>query len=77
MLWKCCVILLNVVLYVDVVDTWKWYLDPSKGYIICGVYPLLTTEDQPIHSTLSDLMSHKQVPLKVILFVWRLLRKRI
>lgn len=49
------------------VDTWKWYIDPSKRYIVCGVYHLLTTEDQLGDSTLSDLMSHKQVPLKVTL----------
>jgi len=68
MLWKCCVILLDVVLQVDVVDTWKWYLDPSQCYIVCCVYHFLTTGDQPVHSTLSDLMLHKQVPLKVTLF---------
>lgn len=64
MLWECYVLLLDVVLQVDVVDTWEWYLDPSKGYTVRGVYHLLTTVDQFVH-------------LEVTLFVWRLLRNWI
>jgi hypothetical protein len=47
-----------------VVDTWEWYLDPFKGYIVCIVYHSLTTVDRFAH-------------LEVTLFIWRLLQNRI
>jgi hypothetical protein len=41
------------------------------------VYDLLTTQDQPHLHQNSELIWHKQVPLKVSIFAWRLLRDRL
>ena len=46
---ECSVLLSNVVLQVDTVDKWLWYLEPGKGYSVCGVYQMLTTIEQSIH----------------------------
>jgi len=32
----------NIVLQDNVIDKWKWNLDPSEGYSVRGVYKLLT-----------------------------------
>jgi hypothetical protein len=42
-----------------------------------GVYHQLTTQAEPPDVTMGDLIWHKQVPLKVFIFAWRLLRDRL
>jgi len=42
-----------------------------------GVYQQLTTQAEPPDVTVGDLIWHKQVPLKVSIFAWRLLRNRL
>jgi len=42
-----------------------------------GAYHLLTTQAEPPDVGLGDLVWHKQVPLKVSIFAWRLLRDRL
>ncbi|GAU31563.1 hypothetical protein TSUD_333390 [Trifolium subterraneum] len=42
-------------------DAWQWQPDPVTGYSVRGAYQLLTS----------------QVPLKVSIFAWRLLRDRL
>jgi hypothetical protein len=58
-------------------DRWLWLPDPIGGYTVCGVYDMLTSQDQPILLQNSKLIWHKQVPLKVSIFVWHLLRDRL
>jgi len=54
-----------------------WLSDQSGGYIVRGVYDMLTSQDRPhIHQSL-ELIWHKQVPLKVTVLAWRLLRDRL
>ncbi|CAJ2666972.1 unnamed protein product [Trifolium pratense] len=53
-------------------DRWQWRLEPDTGYIVRGAYKLLTTMDEVEH-----LIWHPQVPLKVSVFAWRLLRDRL
>jgi len=70
--------LLDVILHVDlVVVGGQWQLDPTKGYIVMGVYHLLSTTSQTIHSTLSDILCHKKAHLKVIVFTLYLLHNMI
>jgi len=55
-------------------DKWRWLLDPIHGYSVRGAYHLLTTSTEPMgRSTINDVW-HKQIPSKVSLFAWRLLR---
>ncbi|XP_039682874.1 uncharacterized protein [Medicago truncatula] len=58
----------------SVSDRWLWLPDQGGGYSVRGVYDMLTSQEQPqLHSSM-DLIWHKQVPLKVSILAWRLLR---
>ena len=41
-----CFLLHDIVLQEDEPDSWKWQLDPVKGYSISGVYNLLIVADK-------------------------------
>jgi hypothetical protein len=74
---ECSVLLHNVVLQTHVHDRWKWLLDPIEGYSVRGAYQFLTFADAPLDRELIDNVWHNHIPLKVSLFTWRLLRKRL
>ncbi|GAU16203.1 hypothetical protein TSUD_298350 [Trifolium subterraneum] len=70
-------LLADVVLQDNATDYWVWRPDPSGGYSVRGAYDLLTSRgDQGVAAT-TDLIWHKQVPLKVSVAAWRLLRNRL
>jgi hypothetical protein len=52
-------------------------LDPINGYSIKGTYQYLTLPTTPVETGLYDVAWLKQVPLKVSVFVWRLIRNRL
>jgi hypothetical protein len=56
---------------------WQWQPDHDTGYSVRGAYHLLTSQDSVIVGETNDLVWHKQVPLKVSIFAWRLLRDRL
>lgn len=74
---ECSGLLSNGVLQFDTVDKWQWYLKPDKGYLIRGVYQMLTTTETLIQFAQSNQIWHKEVPLKVTNFAWRFLRERL
>ncbi|GAU48175.1 hypothetical protein TSUD_369390 [Trifolium subterraneum] len=77
MLGECQVLLHDFILQAQLSDTWIWRLDPVSGYSVRGAYQLLTSHpSDPLDAAL-DLIWHKQVPLKVSIFAWRLLRDRL
>ena len=47
------------------------------GYTVRGAYRILTTQDEPFRDETTDLVWHQQVPLKVSILAWRLLRDRL
>jgi len=47
------------------------------GYSVREAYQFITTPDEPVDRGLIDDVWHKQVPLKVSVFVWRLFRNRL
>ena len=49
----------------------------GSGYTVCGVYDLLTSQEQPLLHQNLELIWHKKVPQKVYIFAWRLLRDRL
>jgi hypothetical protein len=59
------------------VDRWLWLPDQIGGYSVCGVYNMLTSQEQPHLHPNMELIWHKQVPLKVSILAWRLLRDRL
>ncbi|XP_045810338.1 uncharacterized protein LOC123904757 [Trifolium pratense] len=58
-------------------DRWQWLPDPDTGYTVGGAYQLLTSQDSVTLDDAENLIWHSQVPLKVSIFAWRLLRDRL
>ncbi|GAU44198.1 hypothetical protein TSUD_373340 [Trifolium subterraneum] len=54
-----------------------WQPDLEKGYFVRGAYQLLTSHDSVSTDVAEELIWHTQVPLKVSIFAWRLLRDRL
>jgi hypothetical protein len=64
-------------LQADFSDKWLWQPDLDGGYTVRGAYQILTARDVvPLDAT-ADLIWHTQVPLKVSILAWRLLRDRL
>ncbi|MCI82997.1 heat shock protein, partial [Trifolium medium] len=55
-------------------DRWQWQPDLDTGYTVRGAYQYLTAQDAVTLDAAADLIWHPQVPLKVPIFAWRLLR---
>jgi hypothetical protein len=72
-------LLLNVSLQVDRSDRWMWRLEPSLGYTVRSSYNFINSSASvhvdPVLSVSSLWLKH--VPLKVVLFVWRLFQDRL
>jgi len=73
----CAALLCNVVLQDHTSDRWWWILDPINGYSVKETYhyPMSTSVSE--ERSLFDDLWHKQVPLTVSVFAWRLLRNRL
>jgi hypothetical protein len=65
------------VLQSDIPDRWQWDPDIVGGYTVRGAYQILTMRALPSVDGVGDLVWHKQVPLKVSIFAWRLLQDRL
>jgi hypothetical protein len=74
---ECSVLLYNVVLQDNASDSWRWYLDPTKGYSVRSAYRFLTNSGDLVVRSQDDNVWHQHIPSKVSLFVWRLLRNRL
>jgi hypothetical protein len=58
-------------------DRWVWLPNSLGGYSVRGAYQLLTITDTPLADSAAAMIWHNQVPLKVSVFAWRLLRERL
>jgi len=67
----------NIVLQDHLLDMWWWILDPIIGYSVKATYHFLTAVNAHPDQGLFDDFWHKQAPLKVSLFSWRLLCNRL
>ena len=67
----------NVALQSNVPDRWQWELDKDDGYKVRDVYQALTHTAAPTLDTTANLVWHKQVPQKVPIVAWRLLKDRL
>jgi hypothetical protein len=74
---ECSSLLCNIVLQYNILDRWRWVLDPINGYSVKETFQYLTMSVTPVEHDLFDAAWLKQVPLKVSVFVWRLLRNRL
>ncbi|CAJ2667177.1 unnamed protein product [Trifolium pratense] len=77
LLGECQAYLLTISLQDHVSDRWQWRVDLDDGYTVRGAYQLLTTQDIVTLDAASGLIWHRQVPLKVSICAWRLLRDRL
>ncbi|KAK2370537.1 hypothetical protein QL285_083581 [Trifolium repens] len=77
MVGECHNLLLTVTLQAESPDRWQWRPDPLTGYSVRDAYQMLTSQDTVTIGAAEDLLWHKQVPLKVSIFAWRLLRDRL
>ncbi|GAU13336.1 hypothetical protein TSUD_42900 [Trifolium subterraneum] len=58
-------------------DIWLWRSDVDGGYTVRGAYQLMTAQDVVPLDAATGLIWHPQVPLKVYILAWRLLRDRL
>ena len=77
MLEECRAFLFDVSLHVNVSDQWLWIPNPAEGFSVQGAYYVLTSKDLPQVDSTAEMIWHRQVPLKVLVFAWRLLRDRL
>ncbi|GAU12279.1 hypothetical protein TSUD_141870 [Trifolium subterraneum] len=77
MLEECRTLFSNIVLQENTTNQWVWCPDPGGGYSVRGAYDLLTFRDDQAVDATTELLWHKQVPLKVSVVAWRLLRNRL
>ena len=77
LLAECRLLLSDVSLQPLSFDVWQWLSDLSEGYSVRGVYDMLTNQETSQVLQNVDLIWHKQVPLKVSIFAWRLIRDRL
>ena len=77
LLAECRLLLSDVSLQPLSYDVWQWLPDPSGGYSVRGVYVMLTSQENPQVLQNTKLIWHKQIPLNVSIFAWRLLRDHL
>ena len=77
LLEECKALLFDIYLVPNVSDSWEWFLDTTKGYSVRGAYDLLTNGEDSQMGLPFELVLHPQVPLKVSVFVWWLIRDRL
>jgi len=64
-------------LQVDKEDMWLWKLETSHVYSVCSAYKLLIVQPPAVNVMSVSSLWNKDVPLKVVLFAWRLFRDRL
>jgi hypothetical protein len=77
MVGECRILLSNVVFQESINDRWCRRLDTNGGYSVRNVYHLLTSDVKQVADTVSDLIWHTKVLVKVSILAWRLLRNRL
>ncbi|GAU46141.1 hypothetical protein TSUD_143230 [Trifolium subterraneum] len=77
MLGECQTLLLTVSLQDHYSDRWQWQPDLEGGYTVRCAYHLLTELEAVPLGAAAGLIWHPQVPLKVSILAWRLLRDRL
>jgi len=51
---ECRAVLHNIILHVDVTDTWRWLLDPIHGYLVRESYRFITNSGEQVDRRLVD-----------------------
>jgi hypothetical protein len=67
----------SVILQVDKDDRWLWNLESSNVFSVRSAYNVLTSQPPIELPMIVSSLWHKDVPLKAVLFAWRLFRDRL
>ncbi|XP_024630644.1 uncharacterized protein [Medicago truncatula] len=74
---KLCLLLQNVTLQVDKEDRWLWRLKSSNDFTVRSASKVLVNQQNTYTEVSPNALWHKDIPLKVVLFAWRLIRDRL
>ena len=74
---ECRSLLYDISLQSNILDQWLWRHDLCDGYSAKGAYNLLISQVSHGVEATSYFIWHKQVPLKVSVLAWRLIRNRL
>jgi hypothetical protein len=74
---ELCLLLQNVNLQVDKEDRWHWNLEMSNAFSVRSAYKVLATHHTTAALVTLKSLRQKDIPLKVVLFAWRLFRDRL
>ena len=77
MVGELILLLAHVTLQITKEDKWLWTLENSSAFTVRSLYRFLTIQPQVDLSVDAASLWHKNVPLKVLLFAWRLFRDRL
>ena len=77
MVGELILLLVHVTLQVTKEDKWLWTLENSNAFSVRSLYNFLTLQPPADLSNDASSIWHKDVPLKVVLFAWRLFRDRL
>lgn len=70
----CRQLLDDVPVQANIIDRRQWDLDIYDGYTVRGTYQILTALVSSTIDATRELVWHKQVPMKVSIVAWRLLK---
>ena len=74
---ELCLLLQNVTLQVDKEDKWLWKLESSNDFTVQSAYKVMVHRHHSTSTVSLKVLWHNDVPLKVVLFAWRLIRDRL
>ena len=77
MVGELILLLGTVSLQVTREDRWLWTLETSHAFSVRSLYNFLTLQPPAEQPDDASSIWHKDVPLKVVLFAWRLIRDRL
>ena len=77
MVGELILLLANVTMQVNKEDKWLWTLENSNTFTVRSLYNFLTIQPQVGLPVDVSSIWHKDAPLKVVMFAWRLFRDRL
>jgi len=74
---ELCLLLQIVTLQVDKEDRWLWNLEKSSAYFVRSAYNFQSSQHVVVTPVDVNMLWQKHIPLKVMVFAWRLFHNRL